>query len=70
VVDAVDLPLVEDPGDLVVELAGRLQIVAEGLLDDDASPSADRRVAGALAASKAPLRARPAAPRRSTITPN
>ena len=38
VVDAEDLVFVEDLVDLVVERAGGLEIVAEGLLDDDADP--------------------------------
>ncbi len=35
VIDAEDLALLEDGVDLMVELAGRIEIVAEGLLDDD-----------------------------------
>ena len=38
VVDAVDLRLVEGAHDRVVEVAAGLQVVAEGLLDDDARP--------------------------------
>ena len=38
VVDAVDLRLVEDAHDRVVEVAAGLEVVAEGLLDDDARP--------------------------------
>jgi len=40
VVDAVDLRLPEDAQDLAVERAPRLEVVAEGLLDDDARPAA------------------------------
>ena len=36
VVDAEDLVFVEDGVDLVVELDGGVEVVAEGLLDDDA----------------------------------
>ena len=39
VVDAVDLPLVEDVGDLAVERPRRGQVAPEGLLDDDADPA-------------------------------
>ena len=35
VIDAEDLALVEDGVDLMVELAGGVEVVAEGLLDDD-----------------------------------
>ena len=44
VVDAEDLALVEDRVDLVVECAGGVEVVAEGLFDDDADVAA---VAGA-----------------------
>ena len=37
-VDPVDLPLVEHGADGVVHLAGRLEVVADRLLDDDAGP--------------------------------
>ena len=40
VVDPEDLPLDEVPGELVVELACALAIVAEGLLDDQPRPAA------------------------------
>ena len=40
VVDAVDLRLAEDLADLAVELLGRLEVVAERLLDDDPPPPA------------------------------
>ena len=40
VVDPKDLPLDEVPGELVVQLASALAIVAEGLLDDQARPAA------------------------------
>ena len=40
VVDAEDLIFVEDLVDLVVEGAGGFEVVAEGLLDDDADPGA------------------------------
>ena len=39
VVDAVDLPLVEDLGDHAVQVPRRLEVAAEGLLDDDARPA-------------------------------
>ena len=38
VIDAVDLALVEHLGDRRVERAGAVEVVAEGLLDDDARP--------------------------------
>ena len=40
VVDAEDLVFVEDLVDFVVEGAGGVEVVAEGLLDDDADPGA------------------------------
>ena len=40
VVDAVDLRLAEDLADLAVEPLGRLEVVAERLLDDDPPPAA------------------------------
>ncbi len=39
-VDAVDLRLAEDLADLAVELLGRLEVVAERLLDDHPTPAA------------------------------
>ena len=43
VVDAEDLVFVEDLVDFVVERAGGVEIVAEGLFDDDADPGACSR---------------------------
>ena len=40
VVDAIDLRLAEDLADLAVEALGRLEVVAERLLDDDPPPAA------------------------------
>ena len=40
VVDAVDLRLAEDLADLAVQPLGRLEVVAERLLDDDPPPAA------------------------------
>ena len=46
VVDAVHLPLVEGRVDGAVELLGRGEVAAEGLLDHDARPAGHRRAAG------------------------
>lgn len=42
VVDAVDLVLVEQGGDVVGQLVGALQVLPEGLLHDDAVPASVR----------------------------
>ena len=55
-VDPIDLVLVEDLGDLAVQGARRLEVVAERLLDDDARPAALRPGRG----DAAPLAASPA----------
>ena len=40
VVDAVDLALVQHGAQLTIQLAGRIQVAAEGLLDDHPAPVA------------------------------
>ena len=40
VVDAIDLRLAEDLADLAIQTLGRLEVVAERLLDDDPAPAA------------------------------
>ena len=64
VVDAEDLRLVEGRGDRVVERARAREVVAEGLLEDDARPGAARALAARAGATS------PAARRPSTMGPN